>query len=119
MSILYDQSIPRLFQAAIPLVTLVLGPLFAFRTFMGGAKRAAEIRSKDIEKFLPYAASYTAAMSAANATPQKIFRSLAKNKDIYGEIAYDSGRIYRDTNLLGFDLVTAIKMSVGTAASPW
>ena len=110
---------PGFFQAAIPLVTLVLGPLFAFRTFMGGAKRAAEIRSKDIEKFLPYAASYTAAMSAANATPQKIFRSLAKNKDIYGEIAYDSGRIYRDTNLLGFDLVTAIKMSVGRAASPW
>ena len=81
--------------------------------------RSILFSSKDIEKYLPYAASYTAAMSAANATPQKIFRSLAQNKDIYGEISHDSAQIYRDTNLLGYDLVTAIKMSVGRAASPW
>ena len=109
---------PAVFKIIIPVLTLGLAPLIAYRTFMGGAKRAAELRSKDIEKYLPYAASYTAAMSAANATPQKIFRSLAKNEDIYGEISHDSAQIFRDTNLLGFDLVTAIKMSVGRAASP-
>ena len=113
------KSFPAALKLIIPILTLGLGPLLAYKTYMGGAKRAAEMRSKDIEKYLPYAASYTAAMSAANATPQKIFRSLSKNQDIYGEIAHDSAQIFRDTNLLGFDLVTAIKMSVGRAASPW
>ena len=113
------KTFPIIATVLIPLVTLALAPILAFRTFMGGAKRAAVFRSKDIEKYLPYAASYTAAMSAANATPQKIFRSLAKNGDIYGEISHDSAQIFRDTNLLGFDLVTAIKHSVGRAASPW
>ena len=62
-----------------------------------------------IEKYLPYAASYTAAMSAANATPAKIFRSLAMNKDIYGDVADDAAMIYRDITLLGYDLITAMK----------
>jgi flagellar protein FlaJ len=72
-----------------------------------------------IEKYLPYAASYTAAMSAANATPAKIFRSLAMNKDIYGDVADDAAMIYRDITLLGYDLITAMKMSVDRAASVW
>jgi flagellar protein FlaJ len=72
-----------------------------------------------IEKYLPYAASYTAAMSAANATPSKIFRSLAMNKEIYGDVADDAAMVYRDVTLLGFDLITAMKMSVDRAASVW
>ena len=72
-----------------------------------------------IEKYLPYAASYTAAMSAANATPSKIFRSLAMNKDIYGDVADDAAMVYRDVTLLGYDLITAMKMSVDRAASVW
>ena len=63
--------------------------------------------------------SYTAAMSAANATPAKIFRSLAMNKDIYGDVSEDAGLIYRDVTLLGYDLITAIKLSVDRAASVW
>ena len=51
-------------------------------------------------------------MSAANATPMKIFKSLAANEEIYGEIAYDSAMIYRDITLLGMDLITAIKHAV-------
>ena len=43
--------------------------------------------------------------------PQKIFKSLALNGDIYGEIAYDASMIYRDITLLGYDLVTAMTMS--------
>ena len=72
-----------------------------------------------IEKYLPYAASYTAAMSAANATPAKIFKSLAMNKDIYGDVADDAAMVYRDVTLLGYDLITAMRLSVDRAASVW
>lgn len=95
------------------------GPYFSYKHFLGAAERRKKERSEALEKYLPYAASYTAAMSAANATPANIFKSLALNQDIYGDIAYDSAMIYRDITLLGMDLVTAIRLSVDRAASPW
>ena len=94
-------------------------PYSAYKFNKGGAKREAERRATMIEKYLPYAASYTAAMSAANATPSKIFRSLAMNKEIYGDVADDAAMVYRDVTLLGYDLITAMKMSVDRAASVW
>ena len=103
----------------IPVVLGFLVPLGTFRFLKGSAARAAKARGIALEKYLPYAASYTAAMAAANATPHKIFKSLALNGDIYGEIAYDSSMIYRDVSLLGYDLLTAMKMAVDRAAFPW
>ena len=103
----------------IPLVLGLIVPVVSFRMLKGAAGRAAHQRGVALEKYLPYAASYTAAMAAANATPHKIFKSLALNEDIYGEIAYDSAMIYRDVSLLGYDLLTAMKMAVDRAASPW
>ena len=97
----------------------ILMPFGAFRYFSNTAEREKTARGDRLEKFLPYAASYTAAMAAANATPMKIFKSLAANEKIYGEIAYDSAMIYRDISLLGMDLITAIKHAVDRAASPW
>ena len=94
-------------------------PFGAFKYFGGTAEREKIARGDRLEKFLPYAASYTAAMAAAKATPMKIFKSLAANEEIYGEIAYDSAMIYRDISLLGMDLITAIKHAVDRAASPW
>ena len=105
--------------------TLIIGlfvfvvPFGTFRHFKGTAEREKALRGARLEKFLPYAASYTAAMAAANATPMRIFKSLAANEDIYGEIAYDSAMIYRDISLLGMDLITAIKLAVNRAASQW
>ena len=61
----------------------LLIPYMAYNYNKNGAKREAKRRGDMIEKYLPYAASYTAAMSAANATPSKIFSSLAMNKEIY------------------------------------
>ena len=104
------------------LIVVVIGilmPFGAFRHFSNSAEREKTARGDRLEKFLPYAASYTAAMAAANATPMKIFKSLAANEKIYGEIAYDSAMIYRDISLLGMDLITAIKHAVDRAASPW
>ena len=113
----------RIFPPPLKLLILVLGvaiiPYAGFLLVRGGAKREADRRGSQIEKFLPYAASYTAAMSAANATPAKIFRSLAMNKDIYGDVADDAAMVYRDVTLLGYDLITAMKMSVDRAASVW
>ena len=118
-----DEFAYQVFPPALKGIIIALGgviiPYAAFRYNKGGAKREADRRGAMIEKYLPYAASYTAAMSAANATPSKIFRSLAMNKDIYGDVADDAALVYRDVVLLGYDLITAMKMSVDRAASVW
>ena len=61
----------------IPVLLGFLVPFGTFRFLKGSAARAANARGVALEKYLPYAASYTAAMAAANATPHKIFKSLA------------------------------------------
>ena len=118
-----DEFAYQVFPPAAKALIVALGgfliPFAAFKYNKGGAKREADRRGAMIEKYLPYAASYTAAMSAANATPSKIFRSLAMNKDIYGDVADDAALVYRDVTLLGYDLITAMKMSVDRAASVW
>ena len=106
-------------KAMLVIIIGILMPFGAFKYFGNTAERERVARGDRLEKFLPYAASYTAAMAAANATPMKIFKSLAANEEIYGEIAYDSAMIYRDISLLGMDLITAIKHAVDRAASPW
>lgn len=103
----------------LPVLLGFIVPFGTYRFLKGSASRSAKQRGVALEKYLPYAASYTAAMAAANATPHKIFKSLALNGEIYGEIAYDSAMIYRDVSLLGYDLLTAMKMAVDRAASPW
>ncbi len=103
----------------LPVLLGFIVPFGTYRFLKGSAARSAKQRGVALEKYLPYAASYTAAMAAANATPHKIFKSLALNGEIYGEIAYDSAMIYRDVSLLGYDLLTAMKMAVDRAASPW
>lgn len=118
-----DEFAYQVFPAGVKAIIVALGgliiPYAAFKYNKNGAKREADRRGAMIEKYLPYAASYTAAMSAANATPSKIFRSLAMNKEIYGDVADDAALVYRDVTLLGYDLITAMKMSVDRAASVW
>ena len=113
------QVFPPILKALIVAICGFIVPFGAFKYNKGGATREAARRGAMIEKYLPYAASYTAAMSAANATPSKIFRSLAMNKEIYGDVADDAAMVYRDVTLLGYDLITAMKMSVDRAASVW
>ena len=74
-------------------------------------------RGRDMEKNLPYAASYVAAMSAANATPDKIFKSLARNLDIYGEISNEASWIYQNMVFVGQDLVSTLKAAVDRSPS--
>jgi flagellar protein FlaJ len=73
--------------------------------------------AREMDALLPYAVNFVAAMAAANATPQKIFRSLAIQENIYGSISKDAGWIYRDTAVLGMDMLTALKRSVKRAPS--
>jgi len=113
------QVFPPMAKIMITFIGLLAIPYMGYKYNKGAPAREAQARGDMIEKYLPYAASYTAAMSAANATPAKIFRSLAMNKEIYADVSDDAAMVYRDVTLLGFDLITAMKLGVDRAASVW
>jgi flagellar protein FlaJ len=92
---------------SIPLFTI----LFTFLFFMKMPASKAKVRGKKIDLHLPYALNFISAMSSAGITPSEIFKSLSKQK-IYGEIREEALWIYRDVDLLGKDIITALKENI-------
>ncbi len=93
----------------IPLITYI-----GFDKYPGYKKSE---RAKDIDRNIPYSATFVAAMAASNATIETTFRSLARQGKIYGAVADDATKIYRDMSFLGVDTVSALKQAVQRAAS--
>jgi flagellar protein FlaJ len=96
----------------IPILCTVLVYLY----YMTMPSSKARVRSKKIDLHLPYALNFISAMSSAGITPTEIFRSLSK-QDIYGEIKEEALWIYRDVNLLGRDIISAIKANISRTPS--
>ena len=108
-------------QAPAPagLAVLLVVPIMAAATvFVAIATypdyRAGE-RRRAIDRDLPYAVNYIAAMSSAGVIPTALIRDLAREKT-YGEVAREMAWIARDLDLLGADLLTALQH--GIARSP-
>lgn len=65
-------------------------------------------RKTKIELELPYAITYMQALSTTM-TLFSIFKSVAENKDLYGEVSEECGMIVRDVEYFGDDLLTAMR----------
>ena len=76
--------------------------------------RAGE-RGRMIDRDLPYAVNFIAAMSSAGVVPTVLLRDLAREKT-YGEVSREVAWLVRDIDLLGIDLLTAIQRA--TARTP-
>ncbi len=105
-------SVSRTIELIIAVVLVIVIPLliglvqWLTPAFLEGS------RASNMDRQLPFAASYVSAMAAANATPTQTFKSLARNEDIYGEISVDSAWIYHSMEFMGRDLVTTLKEAV-------
>src|SRR2546430_10159811 len=68
----------------------------------------AKKRGHRIDKRISGAMSFISAMAAANVPVDVIFKELSK-QTVYGEVAREAEWITRDTELLGLDILTAIR----------
>lgn len=104
----------------LTLSLLFLLPLLLFIGVFFGILLAPSIkaseRKKNIEMNLPYAINYIAAMASANVHPLIIFKGLAKQK-IYGEVQKEAAWIIRDVEILGKDLITALRLAIERSPS--
>jgi archaeal flagellar protein FlaJ len=108
---------PILDRAAILLwfVPLLFGGI-VWALGLSNPSSKAKKRSKDINLKLPYALNYVAAMASAGVIPTEIFQSLSKQK-IYGEVAREAAWIFKDIEIHGKDIVTALRRAIDRSPS--
>jgi flagellar protein FlaJ len=82
--------------------------------FLPGGK--AKKRGKEIDKKLTSAMNFISAMSSADVPVDVIFKELSKQK-IYGEIQKEAEWITRDTEVLGLDILTALRNAANRTPS--
>lgn len=92
----------------IAVVLPVLGTILTYFMMMSKPSSRARARARDIDKRISPAMSFVSAMASADVNIDVIFKELAR-QPIYGEIKEEAGWITRDTELLGVDILTAIK----------
>jgi flagellar protein FlaJ len=97
---------------------LLMGLVFlvVYKIFMLYPAIMAGDRKRNIDTMLPYAVNYMSAMSGAGVLPVELFRSLANNS-LYGQVSVEFRFLVRDLEVLGYDLVTAMKSLSATTPS--
>ena len=101
----------------------ILPSLFTYASYFGlpvlikgkPASRAKK-RGKLIEKKITGSMSFVSAMASADVPVDVIFKELSK-QPVYGEVAKEAEWITRDTELLGVDILTAVRNAAGRSPS--
>jgi flagellar protein FlaJ len=97
-------------------VAMPIGLPFMVLTVMKGSPGSkAKARARNIDKRISSAMSFISAMASANVPVDMVFKELSR-QPVYGEIQREAEWITRDTELLGIDILTAIKR--GAMRSP-
>ncbi|MCK4718858.1 MAG: type II secretion system F family protein [Thermoplasmata archaeon] len=94
---------------------LFILPVGGYFGTLGSPGWKAKARARDIDKKLPAAMNFVSAMASANVNIDVIFKELSR-QPLYGEIQNEAEWITRDTELLGMDIITAIRR--GATRSP-
>ncbi len=97
------------FVAFVPAAIIaVVVPVMAKVVMDSAPGSRAKARGVAIDRRISSAMSFVSAMASADVNIDTIFKELAKQK-LYGEVAEEAAWITRDTELLGVDILTAIK----------
>ncbi len=86
----------------------VFGTFGSFYSLQGTPSSKAKDRGRKIDRKISPAMGFISAMSSADVNIDQIFSELGRQK-IYGEVAEEAAWITRDTELLGVDILTAIR----------
>ncbi len=84
--------------------------------YKGKPAALAKKRGRAIDKRISGAMSFISAMASADVPVDVIFKELSK-ETVYGEVAKEAEWITRDTELLGLDILTAIRKAAQRSPS--
>ncbi len=86
----------------------ILGTVGTFFVLQSTPGSRAKERGRKIDRKISPAMSFVSAMASADVNVDQIFKELGRQK-IYGEVAEEAAWITRDTELLGVDILTALR----------
>lgn len=92
----------------IGIVVMFLVPVMAYVVLLNQPSSTAKARGKDIDKRISSSMAFISAMSSADVNVDVIFKELSRQK-VYGQIKEEAAWITRDTELLGVDILTALR----------
>lgn len=108
-------GLPPVVWLAVLVVPVLFGAI-GYVALASSPASEAKKRGKNVNLRLPYATNYIAAMASAGVIPAEIFKSLAK-QDIYGDVAKEAAMIYKDLEVHGKDIVTALRRAIDRSPS--
>jgi flagellar protein FlaJ len=94
----------------------VIFAVMAYFVTFGSPSTTLRERATNIDKNLPYAVNYMAAMASADVAPAVIFKGLAR-QGIYGDIQVEASLVTRDIEIFGKDLIKVLKRSIHRSPS--
>ncbi len=97
-----------LFGVLIAVALPIFASVGAFFALQGMPASVAKTRGRKIDQRISPAMSFVSAMASADVNVDQIFKELGRQK-IYGEVAEEAAWVSRDTELLGVDILTAIR----------
>jgi len=100
----------------VSVLAIFLLPVMGYFLLLGQPGSKAKSRGRDIDKRIAAAMSFISAMASADVNIDVIFKELSRQK-AYGEISNEAAWITRDTELLGSDILTAIKKAARRSPS--
>ncbi|MFQ6107686.1 MAG: type II secretion system F family protein [Thermoplasmata archaeon] len=102
--------------AIIAVLLAVVPPLLTYFVLMRTPASAKRKRARLIDAKITGAMSFISAMASADVPVDVIFKELSK-QTVYGEVAEEAEWITRDTELLGIDILSAIRSAAGRSPS--
>jgi archaeal flagellar protein FlaJ len=109
-------GLPLVVGVAVGVALPVFGSLGVFFGMPSTPGSTAKARGRKIDRKISPAMSFVSAMASADVNVDQIFKELARQK-IYGEVAEEAAWITRDTELLGVDILTAIRTAAQRSPS--
>ncbi len=109
-------GVPIIMRILVAALAIFLLPVMGYMLLLGSPASKAKSRGRDIDKRIAAAMSFISAMASADVNIDVIFKELSRQK-VYGEIANEAAWITRDTELLGSDILTAIKKAAKRSPS--
>ncbi len=106
--------------AVVAAIPIFISYMYSFGLpigYKGKPSALAKKRGRKIDKKISGAMSFVSAMASADVPVDVIFKELSKQQ-VYGEVAREAEWITRDTELLGMDILTAIRRAAQRSPSP-
>jgi flagellar protein FlaJ len=103
--------VPNNITALLLLIITSLIPIVIGMVYIQLPASKAKSRGKNIDRHLPYVANFVNTMSAAGISPSEIFGTLA-GIELYGEVQKEAKKITTEIELMGIDMITALKNAI-------